>query len=239
LYVDIVRTIRCRHSHPRSDFAIKRASNPIAVGLKRYNERIYADNQTAARFVDISHVDIWASNLTLSDCDELELVVDVVDLVTGQRLKDLCRTEMISLPSGQATELGKLQVPVASNGERTVVVGARLRCRKTALVLSRCVDWPQPFKFLTFPSAQDIDLKVIINEAEETITVKAKRPVKGLIFEYAEVEFDDNVLDLMPDDDQVVCVKGLKGSKLRWRFLGDSRYPPSDDEFGLTGFEDY
>lgn len=65
----------------------------------------------------------------------------------------------------------------------------------------------------------------------ETLTLSCKRPIKGIILDIedrstdeqdGECRWSDQAIDLMPGDDQVVVVKGLKGRKVKarvsWRF---------------------
>jgi beta-mannosidase len=67
---------------------------------------------------------------------------------------------------------------------------------------------------------------------EDSVKVFANRPVKGCFLsvdggdgdgegEHGEPEWDDNMVDLMPDEEMHIGVKGLKGIVVRTRFLAD------------------
>ncbi len=85
-------------------------------------------------------------------------------------------------------------------------------------------NWPEPWKYITFP--KDAGLKLVTGSDGETVTITSTYPIKGLILDVAdrstdakdgEVEWSDQALDLMPGDEQVVVAKGLKGRELAAR----------------------
>lgn len=51
---------------------------------------------------------------------------------------------------------------------------------------------------------------------------KSDVPVKGLAFYVEALEFEDNLLDLVPGDEQIVIANGLNGRAVNWRFYGTS-----------------
>lgn len=73
------------------------------------------------------------------------------------------------------------------------------------------------YKFLTFPEEELVALVVWVGEGE--IRVRAETPVKGLIFTFSDdVWLEDNCLDLIPGEERVFKVKGLKEeTKVQWR----------------------
>lgn len=93
----------------------------------------------------------------------------------------------------------------------------------TGALVARETDWPQPFKYYTFP---DRGLEVVVAWTDETkenarICINAKKPVKGLVFEEMDgITWGDNCIDVVPGDEQVVAVKGLKGREVKWRYYG-------------------
>jgi beta-mannosidase len=55
------------------------------------------------------------------------------------------------------------------------------------------------------------------------ITVTSEKPTKGLVFEEREgVLVNDSAVDIIPGDEQVITVKGLKpgDAPLKWRYYG-------------------
>lgn len=96
---------------------------------------------------------------------------------------------------------------------------------------------PEPFKYLTFPTPQEVSLRLDVSLASSTedgnggdglegcdaIRVGVERPIKGLVLdvEGEDAGWSDQALDVVPGDDQVVRVWNLKGRKLKARYLGD------------------
>jgi beta-mannosidase len=66
-------------------------------------------------------------------------------------------------------------------------------------------------------------LKVEVAKDGETVTLTSKKPIKGLVLdvEGEDVKWSDQAIDLVPDDAQIVSVKGLRGRDIKVRFLGD------------------
>jgi beta-mannosidase len=84
--------------------------------------------------------------------------------------------------------------------------------------VARDTDWPQPLKYLPFPKR---DVKVDIEGNKMHVTVA--RPVKCLVFEEREgCHLSDSAIDLVPGDEQVVTLRGVKegDSPLDWTYLG-------------------
>ncbi|GAA5950527.1 hypothetical protein JCM21900_001217 [Sporobolomyces salmonicolor] len=198
-------------------FAMKRALAPVAIGTHRYTERTFPDRHSASSFVEKTYVDVWANSSLLAET-KVDVVIEAFELLSGERVHHEMRTT--KLAPNRSTELVKLEVPIAKSGSETaVVVATKLADPQSGKVLSRAAAWPEPFKFLSFPSEEAVDLNVKVDFAHETITVAAARPVKGLVFTFSkDVKLADNALDLNPGDVQVVSVKGLsKQTDVSWR----------------------
>ncbi|CEQ39941.1 SPOSA6832_01502 [Sporobolomyces salmonicolor] len=198
-------------------FAIKRALAPVAVGTHRYTERTFPDRHSAASFVEKTYVDVWANSSLLAET-KVDVVIEAFELLSGERVHHEMRTT--KLAPNRSTELVKLEVPIAKSGSETaVVVATKLVDPQSGKVLSRAAAWPEPFKFLSFPSEEAVDLNVKVDFAHETLTVAAARPVKGLVFTFSkDVKLADNALDLNPGDVQAVSVKRLtKQTDVSWR----------------------
>lgn len=82
---------------------------------------------------------------------------------------------------------------------------------------------PEPFKFINFPIPEDLGLKVEVSPDGESVTLSTQMPIKGLILDVDgdDVKWDDQAIDLVPDDPQIVRAIGLGGRKVTFRFLGD------------------
>lgn len=82
---------------------------------------------------------------------------------------------------------------------------------------------PEPFKFITFPKPEEVQLKVEVGKDGESVALSTARPVKGIVLdvEGADVQWSDQAIDLVPGDAQVITAVGLKGRDVKVRFLGD------------------
>ena len=87
----------------------------------------------------------------------------------------------------------------------------------------KCRVRPEPFKFINFPPIDAMGLKVTVKKDGETVLLEAKKPIKGIVrdVEGADAHWSDQAIDLFPGDPQEVRVTGLKGRKIKTRFLGD------------------
>ena len=86
-----------------------------------------------------------------------------------------------------------------------------------------CGARPEPFKYINFPSVEEVGLKVGASADGEFVELSASRPVKGIILdvEGEDVQWADQAIDLVPDDPQIIGAKGLCGRKIKVRYLGD------------------
>lgn len=84
-------------------------------------------------------------------------------------------------------------------------------------------NWPEPWKYIVFP---DPGLTITPASDGETLTLRCKRPIKGIVLDVEDRSTDDvqgeckwsnQAIDLMPGDVQVVVAKGLKGRKVKAR----------------------
>ncbi|GEM09700.1 beta-mannosidase, glycoside hydrolase family 2 protein [Rhodotorula toruloides] len=210
-------------------FAMKRALAPLALSGRRSTEKTFPDPTSVADFVEKTHVEFWVAS---SELEEREVIIKVVgyELSTGQRLvsgRMLHERWTQVVRPNEAVELRRFTVPNDWNDVKTaVVVFGKLTDAETGETLSRVSLWPEPFKYLAFPSEADTDINVSLARRGQDIgeiRITAQRPVKGLVLNLEpEAELDDNFLDLAPGDEQMVLVKGLrKGTQVSWRHLGN------------------
>lgn len=120
----------------------------------------------------------------------------------------------------------------ALDEQSLIVLCVRLIDPSSGKTLARVVDWPEPFRYLHWAPDTSVAAKVIEapegSEWEKRVLLSANRPVKGcfvsgvgLPFEAAEPLWDDNMVDLMPDEEIVLNVNGLLSDKVAVRFLND------------------
>ncbi len=171
-------------------YAIRRELAPLTVGLAR-----------AA-----SDVEVWAvSSLSVPVEAALELCAWTLD---GQQI--YAEQRPVALLPNQATELWK--VPFASG--RHLVIGTRLL--KDGQVVARAALWPEPFKYYTLPDPM-IELTRL---DERRLRLRVARPAKGVWLKAgSEVRWSDNMLDLLPNDEQIIVAEGLGDAEVHLRWL--------------------
>ncbi|GAA5858851.1 hypothetical protein JCM5353_005583 [Sporobolomyces roseus] len=196
-------------------FAIKRALAPISLGSKRYTERHYPDPYSAVEVIETSLIDIWVSN-SLLRAKEGKLLVEAFEVTSGKKL--LAREVDVKIEANRSTELEKIDLsPLGKSEGRPFIVSSKL-VDGSGSVLSKTVSWPEPYKYLDFPDEKDVKLVVNCSPLEGTVTLEASRPVKGLVL-YAndDSRFDDNFLDLIPNERVKVGVRGATTTtKISW-----------------------
>ena len=83
---------------------------------------------------------------------------------------------------------------------------------------------PEPFKYIHFPTREEVGLELSVSADGAQVTLSTKRPIKGIVLDVegdADADWSDQAIDLVPDDPQVVSVQGLGGRQVLARFLGD------------------
>ncbi|BGP30123.1 hypothetical protein JCM10296v2_001875 [Rhodotorula toruloides] len=210
-------------------FMMKRALAPLALGGRCFTSKTFPDPTSAADFVEKTHVEFWVTSSEFKP-REVEIKVVGYELSTGKRLVSGRMlherwTEVVG--PNKATELKRCTIPNDWNDANSaIVIFGWLVDVETRETLSRVSLWPEPFKYLSFPSKADTDISVsLVRHGQDVgeIRISVQRPVKGLVLTLdPEARLDDNFLDLAPGDEQVVKVTGLtKGTKVSWRHLGE------------------
>jgi beta-mannosidase len=163
-------------------------------------------------FYDLNEGSKWS----YSETRDVELPPNQsTDLVVGMKCQ--------GPPQGGSLDDGKNGPPIWTSSY-SVVVSARL-LSENGEVLARFSDWPQPFRHVEIPDPQ-----LRITEDGEEIKVEVTKPVKGLWLsvpdEGEEVSWSDNALDVVPEDNQVVVARGLKGRSVWAAWLGKENSVP-------------
>lgn len=171
-------------------YVVRRTLAPLAIGLAQTPDGAQA----------------WVVNGTTAAIDgKLELRTWTID---GE-IVGIERAEL-TLPANQAIELGTFGLGAGG----TVVFDARLSV--DGMVVARASAWPEPYKYLHLP-----DPMIVMDlEDSETIRLRSVRPAKGVLLSAGDgVEWSDNMVDLMPDDEQVITAHGLGDRPVQIRWL--------------------
>jgi len=205
-------------------FTVARELRPFTVGMTRKEKKSFENDRTAVSFTIDTVLQIWGTNSTLSD-KKVTLEVTSFDLHsdwTDKWSKEVVlaqnsSTELYSggLP-GQPTRLKESEVP------KVIIVSARL-IDESGAVLGRYSNWPEPFKFINFPSVKEVGLKIAVESDGETVSLSTQKPIKGIILDVEgdDAKWSDQAIDLVPGDPQVIKAVGLKGREIKARYLGD------------------
>ncbi|KAI0772566.1 glycoside hydrolase family 2 protein [Irpex lacteus] len=208
-------------------FTIKRELRPFTVGMTRKEKKTFPDELSAATFTIETVLDVWGTNSTL---EEKKATLEVAAFDLHSEWTERWTKDVVLAPNA-ATELYSGELPgqpkrtKASEVPKTTVVSARL-LDDSGVVLGRYSNWPEPFKYITFPDIQALGLEINVQSDGESVRLSTVKPIKGIVLDVAEdhekeVQWGDQALDLVPGDPQVVSAVGLNGRTVKARFLGD------------------
>ena len=188
-------------------YIVRRALAPLALGLAAANGGAGARVPNGSESADAAGgADAWAmSSLTTPIEATLELSAWTLD---GQQTQT--ERHQVTLSPNQATELGNF----AFESKRQLVVSARLL--RDNSVVARAALWPEPFKYLRLPDP----LIELTRLDENTLRLRAARPAKGVWLQTDSMaQWSDNMLDLIPGDEQIITAKGLGDAAIQIRWL--------------------
>jgi len=189
---------------------MRRVLAPIAVAVKREH---FDWSVVHARVPDTSGYEVWVASVKQQDI-LATVELRFISIKTGKEIKDKVVKKDIRLVPNGTTDV--TSGTIDNRHEEPHVVAVRIWI--DGEIVSRDVDWPQPLKYLDF---EDRGLEVIPHG--DTITVRAKKPTKGLVFEERSgVLVHDSAIDVVPGDEQIIRVRGLgkQDKALRWTYLG-------------------
>lgn len=191
-------------------YSMMRSLTPLAVGVKRQHHDWSVCHARPAKTLT------WESWVVSSRLETVTVDVEVrfICIATGKDIKPSILKKGVVVKGNGATDV--TEGVIDNLEEKPHVLAARIW--ENGKLISRDTDWPQPLKYINF---SDRGLKVV-SEGDK-VFITAEKPVKGLTFEEREgILVSDSAIDILPGDEQVVTVKGLKdGEKpLAWRFLG-------------------
>lgn len=211
--------LRPKHAY----YTVKREMAPISIGITRREHRHPRDKYTRVNIDVSTQIEIWGSNLTLSDLT-VDCVVRAWDVETGRETFSKTVSEALVLPENRSTEIAALDVPVRKAGageEKRTVVAAYLNDHATGKQIARYVNWPEPLKYLHLQKPKH--LTADLSRDARVVEISAEVPVKGVALECEddEVRLDDNLVDIVPGEIVSIGVKGAtKATKITTRYLG-------------------
>jgi beta-mannosidase len=191
-------------------YAMRRVLAPIAVAVKRAH---FDWSVVHARVPEMSGYEVWVASQRL---DDILATVELrfISVKTGKEVKNkVVKKDIVLVPNG-TTEI--FTGSIDNRNEEPHVLAARIWI--DGEIVSRDTDWPQPLKYLDF---EDRGLEVTSHG--DSIVVRAQKPTKGLVFEERSgVLIHDSAIDVVPGDEQIIKVKGLRmqDDPLKWTFLG-------------------
>ncbi|RJE26160.1 hypothetical protein PHISCL_01510 [Aspergillus sclerotialis] len=193
-------------------YSLARVLAPIAVGVQREHH----DWSVAhARPAKSSRFSVWAVNSKPYPV-EAQVELRFVAISTGDDIKPSVSKTMQLVANGTTEVINGV---IDNVKEMPHVLAARIHV--DGQVIARDVDWPQPYKYLSF-SDRGVTVCQDLDGEKGTIHLSCKRPTKGLVFEERDgVVLSDSAIDLVPGDGQVVRVSGVKSTiPLRYMYLG-------------------
>lgn len=212
-------------------YAVKRELAPITVGTKRIVRPGLTGNASSAETDKKFSIEIWASNLTLQD-RSVRVEVHIWEIPTGVLLDYASLTNQpLTLLSNRSTELLTMNLPShdlsAEHAENSYQLAAAIDLidSDTKQHIVRAINWPDPLKYVRFQQPKELSIIIV----EGAVEISAEVPVKGIMLNVPEVEgrervfWDDNGVDVMPDEKLRVAVTGLEigeEERVEVRYMG-------------------
>lgn len=192
-------------------YALARVLAPFAIGIRREH---HDWSVTHAREPKTQSWELWVANALESAVVDVE--IRFISVRTGQDIKSKSYFKDVEITGNGTTEITTGHVDNVN--EEPHVLAALLWIN--GHVLARDTDWPQPFKYLSFPQR---GLEVEVKDKGKEMHISTDRPLKCLVFEEREgCHLSDSAIDVMPGDPQIVRVRGLREDEppLSWTYLG-------------------
>ncbi|KAL3469367.1 glycoside hydrolase superfamily [Aspergillus californicus] len=196
-------------------YAVGRVLKPVAIGVRREHHDwsvSHAQPPKTAKY------ELWvASSLQKELTGKVEL--KFISIQTGFEIRESIVHEDVTIVPNGTTDI--LEGVIDYSVDEPHVLAARVWV--DGELVARDVDWPQPFKYLDLSERGLEVTRISKTDTEQKLELSARKPVKCLVFEERDgIRVSDSAIDIVPGDDQVVTIKGLKpGDRpLKYKFLG-------------------
>ncbi|KAF5676579.1 beta-mannosidase [Fusarium heterosporum] len=208
-------------------YITKRALAKTVVGM----ERVVTAKPpyiTTGFLDEKAKLDVWAVNGEIQE-RTLSLELKAFNVESGRSVQLASaydKREYILKPNQASELLANVDIP---NFEETVVV-AYLIDPTSKQHLARWVSWPEPLKFMRISSELKVTTEVV--DDGSAVVISANAPAKGVVLSGRdkngnEVIFDDNFIDLVPEEKVRIGVKGgLSENSVGTRCLYDWELDP-------------
>lgn len=199
-------------------YAIKREMADVTINLKRVVEEVAADEHGRVGSKQIHKVQIFGTNLSLKSRD-CYWYTQSWDIVTGERkTSQRFNKSFVQLPSNQSEEIAEVELGDGDSAARTVFA-AYLIDTSDSRNQQRAVNWPEPLKYVQFQKPKQFRMQIGVGSGgDNEIELESEIPMKGVALEVNdeggdEVVFDDNGIDLVPNETMCVGMTGLSGGE--------------------------
>lgn len=193
-----------------SFYTVTRSLQSVSVGVQRQH---HDWSVCHARPAKTSKYTVWIASSKLSETT-VDFELRFVSVKTGKDIKPaIIKKDVVVVANGTTHIVNDV---IDNAHEEPYVVAARILV--DGVCISRDVDWPQPFKYLSFK-----DRGVEVRQSGNSYIVAASKPTKGFVFEERDgIHLNDNCIDVIPGDEQKIQVQGLQShtEPLAWRYLG-------------------
>ncbi|KAF2009712.1 glycoside hydrolase family 2 protein [Aaosphaeria arxii CBS 175.79] len=216
-------------------YAIKRAMEPITIGVTRKFNDWTMRPADALWKRDTSHIDmrlIWENVefnvwVASSSGDEAKATVEVkfLSIRDGKEVEPAINLD-ITIQGNGTTEVIQERKVEKSNGQDPrkpfepskadpFIIYAVLSINGKEVATD--VSWPDPIKYIQFPPREP---QIRYSEDKSTIFISAVTPIKGFVFsELQGTKLSDNGFDLIPGVTKTITVSGVPADRLKWAYI--------------------
>ena len=190
-------------------YAIKREMAELSVGVircdlpgdERFQHETTLDPEEPAKTLEV-----WACNLNTADAASVKILILAWDLAHCQRI--IHKPLDVELLPNRTTEIKTPPISWSKAEDRNIIVAVYL-FNKNRRLLARCVDWPQPLKYVHMKDPKN-RVGIGMSNDLKSVGVTSEVPIKGVVLKSDDpgVEFGDYGFDVLPHDPMNVPVSG-------------------------------